>query len=116
MATAMITAVGENPYLLLTMLYVAAIIMTELISNNAVAAMLLPLSIAIAEVGGLDPRPFILAIALAASLSFATPIGYQTNLMVMGPGGYKPLDYLRCGGPLAILIAVTALTLLMRRL
>jgi di/tricarboxylate transporter len=115
-ATGMITAVGDNPYLLLVVVYFAAIIMTELISNNAVAAMLLPLSIAIAEVGGTDPRPFILAITLAASLSFATPIGYQTNLMVMGPGGYKPVDYLRCGGPLAILIAVTALMLLMQRL
>ncbi len=115
-ATATISAVGDNPFLLLAVIYFAAIIMTELISNNAVAAMLLPLSIAIAEVGGIDPRPFILAITLAASLSFATPIGYQTNLMVMGPGGYKPVDYLRCGGPLAILIAVTALTLLMRRL
>ncbi|MDA1049515.1 MAG: SLC13 family permease [Planctomycetota bacterium] len=115
-ATGTITAVGDNPYLLLAVVYLAAIIMTELISNNAVAAMLLPLSIAVAEVGGIDPRPFILAITLAASLSFATPIGYQTNLMVMGPGGYKPIDYLRCGGPLAILIAVTALTLLMRRL
>jgi len=115
-ATGTITAVGDNPYLLLGVIYFAAIIMTELISNNAVAAMLLPLSIAVAEVGGIDPRPFILAVALAASLSFATPIGYQTNLMVMGPGGYKPVDYLRCGGPLAILIAFTALTLLMRRL
>ncbi len=111
-----ITAVGDNPYLLLAVVYLAAIIMTELISNNAVAAMLLPLSIAVAEVGGIDPRPFILAVTLAASLSFATPIGYQTNLMVMGPGGYKPVDYLRCGGPLAILIAATALTLLMRLL
>jgi di/tricarboxylate transporter len=116
LATAMITSVGDNPYLLLAVVYFAAIVMTELISNNAVAAMLLPLAIAVAEVGALEPRPFILAVALAASLSFATPIGYQTNLMVMGPGGYKPLDYLRCGGPLAILIAITALTLLMRRI
>ena len=115
-ATGMITAVGDNPYLLLTVVYFTAIIMTELISNNAVAAMLLPLSIAVAEVGSIHPRPFILAIALAASLSFATPIGYQTNLMVMGPGGYKPIDYLRCGGPLAILIAITALAMLMWRL
>ena len=115
-AAGMITAVGDNPYLLLAVVYIAAIIMTELISNNAVAAMILPLSIAVAEVGDVHPRPFILAVTLAASLSFATPIGYQTNLMVMGPGGYKPVDYLRCGGPLAILIAATALTLLMGRL
>ncbi|HRX80055.1 MAG TPA: SLC13 family permease, partial [Pirellulaceae bacterium] len=115
-AEGIIGAVGQNPYLLLAVLYFVAIIMTELISNNAVAAMLLPLGIAVAEVGGIDPRPIIMGITLAASLSFATPIGYQTNLMVMGPGGYKPADYLRCGGPLAMLIAVTALTLLMWRL
>lgn len=115
-AHGIIRAVGQNPYVLLAVLYVVAIVMTELISNNAVAAMLLPLGIAVAEVGSVDPRPIILAITLAASLSFATPIGYQTNLMVMGPGGYKPTDYLRCGGPLAILIAATALTLLMWRL
>ncbi|MBC8356042.1 MAG: anion permease [Planctomycetes bacterium] len=115
-ADGMIGAVGNNPYLLLAVVYFVAIIMTELISNNAVAAMLLPLSIAVAAAAGLDPRPFILAITLAASLSFATPVGYQTNLMVMGPGGYKPTDYLRCGGPLAALMAATALTLLMWRL
>jgi di/tricarboxylate transporter len=115
-ATGVIAAVGDNPYLLVTVLYLVAIVMTELISNNAVAAMLLPLGIAVAEVAGIDPRPLILGITLAASLSFATPIGYQTNLMVMGPGGYKPADYLRCGGPLAILIAFTALTMLMWRL
>lgn len=115
-AEGIIAAVGSNPFLLLATVYLVAIIMTELISNNAVAAMLLPLSIAVAEVAGLGPRPFILAITLAASLSFATPVGYQTNLMVMGPGGYKPADYLRCGGPLALLMAATALALLMRQL
>lgn len=115
-AKGIVEAVGHNPYLLLAVLYVVGIVMTELVSNNAVAAMLLPLGLAVAEVGGIDPRPIILGITLAASLSFATPVGYQTNLMVMGPGGYRPLDYLRCGGPLAILMAVTALTLLMWRL
>jgi di/tricarboxylate transporter len=115
-AKALIDAVGDRPYLLLIVVYVLAMIFTELISNNAVAAMLLPLAIAVAEVGGHNPRPFILAIAVAASLAFATPIGYQTNLMVMGPGGYRPSDYLRCGGPLAITMAITALLMLSRQL
>lgn len=109
-------AVGDNPVLLLAVVYVLAMVFTELISNNAVCAMLMPVAITVAEVGGHNPRPFILAIALAASLSFATPIGYQTNLMVMGPGGYKPSDYLRCGGPLAVAMAVTAMAILMRQL
>ncbi len=115
-AATLIAAVHNNPYLLLAVVYLVAALMTELISNNAVAAMMLPLAIAVAQVGGFDPRPFIFAITLAASLSFATPVGYQTNLMVMGPGGYKPADYLRCGGPLAVLMAVTALLILSRQL
>ncbi|MBP85156.1 MAG: SLC13 family permease [Planctomycetaceae bacterium] len=115
-AETLTSVVGANPYLLLAVTYILAMVFTELISNNAVCAMLLPLAIAVAEVSGHNPRPFILAIALAASLSFATPIGYQTNLMVMGPGGYRPIDYLRCGGPLAIAMAFTALAILSQRL
>ena len=65
-----------------------------------------------AAAAGFHPRPFIMAITLAASLSFVTPIGYQTNLMVMGPGGYRPSDYARCGLPLALVVAVTALLLI----
>ena len=61
---------------------------------------------------GYDPRPFIIAVTLAASLSFVTPIGYQTNLMVMGPGGYQPRDYVRVGLPLAALLTVAALVLI----
>ena len=68
-----------------------------------------PIALDLAIQSGHDPRPYIIAIAVAASLSFVTPIGYQTNLMVMGPGGYRPVDYLRAGLPLAIAVAVTAL-------
>ena len=67
-----------------------AAVFTETITNNAVAAMLLPIAIAVAWEGHYNPRPFIIAITLAASLSFVTPIGYQTNLMVMGPGWISP--------------------------
>jgi di/tricarboxylate transporter len=115
-AEGLTSAVGSNPYLLLVVIYFTTMIFTELISNNAVCAMLLPVAIAVAEVSGHNPRPFVLGITLAASLSFATPIGYQTNLMVMGPGGYRPIDYLRCGGPLAIAMACTALTILCRQI
>lgn len=96
-------------YLLLASIYLLAMIFTELVTNNAVAAMLFPLSIAIAQHAGLSPRPFVMAVAMAASLAFLTPIGYQTNLMVMGPGGYRPRDYLRVGWPLSIITAITAL-------
>ncbi len=103
---------GGNPYLLLIVLYVLTVVFTETITNNAVAVMLFPIAVETAAVGGHSPRPFVMAIVLAASLSFLTPVGYQTNLMVMGPGGYHPRDYLRAGWPLALLMAVTALTLI----
>ena len=100
------------PWLLLGTVYLLSMFLTETITNVAVATIMIPLSISVAWASGLDPRPFIIAVAIAASLSFATPIGYQTNLMVMGPGGYQPRDYLRVGGPLAILIAIAGVLLI----
>ena len=113
-AETIVHGIGQNPYLLLIVVYLVAVLFTEMISNNAVAAMLIPLAIAVAWEGGYSPRPFIMAITLAASLSFVTPIGYQTNLMVMGPGGYHPSDYARCGAPLAVVIGITAIFLIPR--
>ncbi|MCH8922760.1 MAG: SLC13 family permease, partial [Planctomycetes bacterium] len=101
-----------QPYVLLVAIYLFAMLATEMITNTAVAAMLFPLAAAVAWSGEYSPRPFVMAITLAASLSFITPIGYQTNLMVMGPGGYRPRDYLRIGLPLAVLIMLVALTLI----
>ena len=103
---------AEHPLLLLLTIYVLGLVFTEMVTNNAVAAILLPIALAVAWPGALDPRPFIIAITLAASLSFITPIGYQTNLMVMGPGGYRPGDYLKCGLPLAVVVGITALVLI----
>lgn len=111
-AQAIVNATGDNPLLVLVAVYLLTLFFTEMISNNAVAAMFIPLAIGVAEAGDYSPRPFIMAIALVASLSFVTPIGYQTNLMVMGPGGYRPLDYARCGTPLALAVGVTALGLI----
>jgi di/tricarboxylate transporter len=101
-----------EPYLLLAVVYVVAMVFTESITNVAVAAIMIPVAIGVALAGGYDPRPFIIAVTLAASLSFITPIGYQTNLMVMGPGGYQPRDYARVGIPLALLTALIALVLI----
>jgi len=103
-----------RPYALLLVLYVLTVVFTETISNNAVAAMMFPLAVATAAAGGYSPRPFVMTILLGASLSFLTPIGYQTNLMVMGPGGYRPRDYLRVGWPLAVLVGLTILLLVPR--
>ena len=94
------------PLLVLTIFYFMTTILTELISNNATVVVLVPIGIATAEALGLDPRAIVLAIMFAASTSFMTPVGYQTNTLVFGPGGYKFLDYLRVGGPLNLLLAI----------
>ena len=101
-----------TPYVLLAVVYILAMVFTEMITNIAVAVMLIPVAIAVASASGYDARPFIMAITLASSLSFITPIGYQTNLMVMGPGGYHPRDYLKVGTPLALMMLVTSLLLI----
>jgi len=100
-----------NPYILLVVVYVLTVALTEMLTNVAVAAMLFPLVVQSAIEGGFSPRPFVITLALAASLSFLTPVGYQTNLMVMGPGGYRPRDYLRVGAPLALLLGLVVLGL-----
>ena len=84
------------------------------VTNTAVAALMFPLAVAVAKAGDLDARPFVMAIAIAASSSFITPVGYQTNLMVMGPGGYRPRDYLKAGLPLTACVMVTALIVIPR--
>ncbi len=104
--------VSGNPFLLLVATYVTTMVLTELISNTAVAAIMIPISLSIASTAGMESRPLIVAVAIAASLSFVTPIGYQTNLMVMGPGGYLPRDYFRCGIPLSLITATTALIII----
>ncbi|MCA9559841.1 MAG: anion permease, partial [Myxococcales bacterium] len=89
-------------------------VLTELITNTAAAALLFPIALAAAEAAQVDPRPFAVATSVAASISLATPLGYQTNMMVYGPGGYRFVDFVRMGVPLQIVcgvIAVTALTI-----
>ncbi|MEM6330391.1 MAG: SLC13 family permease [Planctomycetota bacterium] len=111
-----VTAVGlpeaALPFALLAIVYVVSMVFTEAITNIAVAVLMIPLAIGVAASAGLSPRPFIMGVAIAASLSFVTPIGYQTNLMVMGPGGYHPRDFARVGLPLAAITAVTALVMI----
>jgi len=89
----------------------ATVLLRELITNNAAAVLLFPIAISAAAHLGLDPRPFAMAVAVAASTSFLTPIGYQTNVMVYGPGGYRYLDYTRVGLPLTIMV-VAAIVIL----
>jgi di/tricarboxylate transporter len=95
-----------SPLVVLSVFYVIAMILTELISNNATVVVMVPVGVATATALGLDPKAFVLAIMFAASTSFSTPVGYQTNTMIYGPGGYKFLDFTRAGGPLNLLLAI----------
>ena len=95
---------GGRPWLLLLLSYAAVSLMTETITNNAAAVIMVPIVLAMTAQAGLNPEPFMLAVMMAASASFATPLGYQTNLMVYGPGGYRFSDFIRVGVPMNFVI------------
>ena len=96
------------PFLIVWAIYLLTSILTELVSNNAVAVVVTPIAIGLASALGIDARPLVVAVMVAASASFATPIGYQTNMLVYGPGGYKFTDFMRVGIPLNITIGLLA--------
>jgi di/tricarboxylate transporter len=93
------------PFFVVLSVYLLSSVLTELVSNNAVAVVMTPIAIGLASALGVDPRPLVVAVMIAASASFATPIGYQTNTLVYGPGGYKFSDFLKFGIPLNLSLA-----------
>ncbi len=103
---------GMPPFLLIWAIYLLTSILTELVSNNAVAVVVTPIAVGLAQAIGVDPRPLVVAVMIAASASFATPIGYQTNMLVFGPGGYKFTDFMRVGIPLNLSIGILASALI----
>ncbi len=113
LAQTVIQMVGTlGPLGMLGAVYFMTSFYTEIITNNAAAALLVPIAISVGQQAGIDPRAFLLAVAIAASASFATPIGYQTNLMVYGPGGYRFRDFLKVGLPLNISVGLLAIAIL----
>ncbi len=99
---------GMDPRILIALFYLLAAVMTEMVSNNAVAALLTPLGIIVSIQLGVDAKPFIAAVMFGSSASFATPIGYQTNTFVYGAGGYKFGDFFKAGFPLAVILWIVA--------
>jgi di/tricarboxylate transporter len=114
----LITSIVEStpeewqPRVLLALIYLLTVILTEVSSNAATAIIMTPIAIAVTSQMDMNPRAFIFAVAFAASASFITPVGYQTNLMVYGPGGYKFSDYIKVGFPLAFIFWIMAIFIL----
>jgi di/tricarboxylate transporter len=103
-----IATAGNNPWVCLAVIYGLTMIFTEVMSNNAAAALMFPIAMATSATLGVNAMPFIIVIMIAASCGFATPIGYQTNLMVYGPGGYLFRDFIRFGGLLNLIVGIVA--------
>ncbi len=103
---------GPNRLVALAAVYLIGSILTELITNNAVAVLLFPFCIEMAKLYDVSPKPFIVALMLAASASFMTPIGYQTNMMIYGPGGYRFSDFMKVGMPLNFILWLVAIALI----
>ncbi|WP_121064507.1 SLC13 family permease [Chachezhania antarctica] len=106
----LLAAVG--PLVALALVYVVTSVLTELVTNNAVAVLMTPVAIGLAHGLGIDPRPFVVAVMFGASASFATPIGYQTNTLVYTAGGYRFADFLRVGVPMNIVVGATTIILI----
>ncbi|MCS7303544.1 MAG: SLC13 family permease [Thermoguttaceae bacterium] len=108
---ALLQQVGEDPWWALVVISVATSLITELVTNNAAAALMTPFALATANQLDVNPMAFIISVMMAASSSFATPLGYQTNLMVYGPGGYRFGDFLKVGIPMNLLVLAITVVL-----
>lgn len=110
-ANSVIGVAGSSPWLALVAVYAVTTVLTEVVTNNAAAALVFPIALSLANQLGVSYMPFVVSIMVAASASFSTPIGYQTNLMVAGPGGYKFSDFMRIGIPLNLLYGIVTVAI-----
>lgn len=111
-AELVVSIAGDHPILLLVLIYMTVQMLTEMITNNGAAVIMVPIALSLTEQLSLAPAPYLFAVMMAASASFATPLGYQTNLMVYGPGQYRMTDFLKAGIPMNIIVGVTTVVTL----
>lgn len=111
-ARLLLTIPGDSPWVVLALAYLMTMLLTELITNNAAAVLMYPICMAAASSLGVSPLPFVFAVMMAASASFSTPLGYQTNLMVFGPGGYRFTDFLKVGIPLQLIMCAVSIAVI----
>lgn len=105
-ARGILSASSGDPLLTLLLIYIAVSVMTEVITNNAAAVLVLPVVLSMTTALNMPPEPYVIAVMMAASASFATPLGYQTNMMVFGPGGYRFMDFVKVGLPMNVFIGL----------
>jgi di/tricarboxylate transporter len=114
-ARLLVSSAGDlGPVAGLAAIFLVTVVLTEILTNNAAAALMFPIAVATAAQLGADPRGFVMGVMIAASCGFASPVGYQTHLIVYGPGGYRFTDFVRVGLPLDLLCAVVAVTVIVR--
>ncbi|MCA9244439.1 MAG: anion permease, partial [Phycisphaerales bacterium] len=111
LAGALLSVAGDHPWLVLAAIYLSTSLLTEIVTNNAAVAIAFPIALAAANRLDVSFMPFVFTIMMAGSASFATPLGYQTNLMVYGPGGYRFSDFLRMGVFMNLLVGVPTVLL-----
>jgi len=109
LAEGVVSFSGGNVLLALALVYLVVSVLTEMLTNNATAILMVPVVLSLTTAMGIDAEPFMIAIMMAASASFATPLGYQTNMMVLGPGGYRFADFVRVGLPMNMLTGVASI-------
>jgi di/tricarboxylate transporter len=102
---------GDDPYMALTVVFIGCIIMDTMITNVASAVFMFPIAMAMAGSLGVNGMPFTITVMVGASCSFISPMGYQTNLMVYGPGGYKFTDFVKIGIPLSVVVGIITIIL-----
>ncbi len=112
LAGEMLALGGDDAFLLLALTYVTVSVLTEVVTNNAAALIVLPIVLSFTATLGLNAEPYVVAVMFAASASFATPLGYQTNLMVYGPGGYRFSDFFRAGIPLNVVAGIATVVVI----